>query len=688
MGLFTKLLRPSTHQPSSPPTVIAKPRVMGNGKALNKENNDPRIKSGSRKGQKAGGKKSKKSKKFWNRKQKQEPAPKLSVFLQQIPENDVAGSVTTGSMTASHTTGSNSRQSLSTTSFSTSSSEQQNGPLHLQSSQSAGDVLHQKESNAVQFSAGADNKNVTQLSRGGSPSSAKELSDGDSGLHKTQDISSSETLQKEKEMSPLPSAAERPLTPHPKLLEKASKAKLEVVEKPHKIAGRLKSLETDHSVSSRSARSNNVVFDDLIDNDTANIDLRSNGSTSIDSFPVQDNMEDDAEKLAIQIINMHSLTSPHDDSLSKKSPFPRYSMNGEYAVFGSNQANGGAVVRDVVDLQDIIDEVEKDMMELNSIFGSDVVEPKRSDRTHGSSSRSGNENGWIPNGALRSETTEDPSVMSFTSDEFAEDDYRDTFKQSVSASATSYEITTIIEENESDEDPLEAAFKRGELYSTDAGEGIIYEDEGLLSLGTDECFNKSAMNGSNFADSDLSESLTSASQSRYGESRHTSGSVRTDSDLSDSLASRSKGSSLEKSLSKGSSSRSSGPSRQIKKSISWKAAHEVRTYDQPFKSINLELAVQMVRSYDPRYAKETSPPPLSRAKAERPLKSILRKSSSWSVRDISSSDESSISQESNSSTLSSSATSESVQYMVRKLQREAVRRRRKLKRCRRSKSIG
>ena len=160
------------------------------------------------------------------------------------------------------------------------------------------------------------------------------------------------------------------------------------------------------------------------------------------------------------------------------------------------------------------------------------------------------------------------------------------------------------------------------------------------------------------------------------------GSVHTDSDLSDSFASTSQSgsppSSLENSLNK-KLKRTEIPRRKITKTLSWKEKDEIFTYAKPYKSINLQMALEMVRTYDPRYENQNraaSPPPRLNH-VQKPLKSILKKSKSWGPQEFSN-DDSSISQESSSSTLSSNATSESVQYMVGKLKLEAARRRRKI----------
>lgn len=722
MGIFAKILRPQQPGPSTPPSYISKPRVVGNGKPMSKENFDPK------KGTKSDAKlKSSKNKKFWKRKQNKdkEQAPKLSLFLQQENESDGSPSVATASMTASHTTGS--RYSLSSKTLSTVSSKP-HSPLHIEPPQSkigdaenilsASAVTQKKDlktrSSHIQEPDDQVQKNADLTKRSkGNVEIKKSLESHVTRKKKNEHLSSSKTLKKNKQAAPLRSD-ERPLTPHPNKLEVATKTSKETGRKPStvKLVEDVNKVpDSEHSYSS--FRSSDVVFDALIDDDTDNLELMSTGS--IDSFLGGDEL-DDVEKFAFQITNMESLSLKslsNSKSLSKqkvdpvsivkKGISPSQSPNRDVAVIGSSHSTGATFVRDVVSLEDLIGEVEKDMMELDSIFHSDDSRDQDFNPNRNAPAMSRHKSGWIPNGALRDDAS--TSTMSFCSDEFAEDDnvYRE--KLPACNFSASFEITTIVEEeNESDVDPLDAALKRGERLSMDAGTGVTtlskVSDNGNLSMDyksnegeefsrngsihadSDLSYSKSGFGGHNSIeeDSDLSECKSSR---RYGQ-----GSVHTDSDLSDSFASsgesnsQSRVSSLEKSLEKSSKEgkpRSPVTRRRISKTISWKAEHEVRTYEQPFRSLNLEMAVEMVRSYDPKYVRSPTQQKqiLTRSNAQRPLKSILKKSKSWKESD--SSDESI---QSNSSTLSSNATSESVQYMVGKLKREAARRRRKIKRCR------
>ena len=688
MGLFARLRRsPPPPALATPPTSISKPRVLGNGKggALNKENVDPKKKKKNGRGKKRD-KKTKKSKKgrFWGREKKQETAPKLSLFLQQAPEDDIH-SVATSSMTASHTTGS--RFSVSSKSLSTASSSlsKPHSPLRLQSSQFKEDDDEERSLRAEQTnrtkspsrsndeaSRSPDSQKKTKESKKPTSEVTKESSKIKSSGSKNKGLSASETMRK-KQVTPLRSIANRQLTPsHPQPPKKKSKTKA-APKHPQVKAEQFPAQDNKvHEIGETncSVGSNDVVFDDLyIANDFAyqDFDLSSAG-------PV-----DDAEKSAFRITNMKSLPllSPLSsiNSLAKhaideavKRDIPHRSSTGEFAVIGSSSSTGDTFLRDVAGLQDIIDEVEKDMMELDSLFVSDGSKPRDLSEIVNNWARK--DSGWIPNGALLQGNSEEASVVSFDSDEFAEDDDQEYQPIVRSTSSTSFEITTIIEENESDDEPLEAALKRGELLSMDAEEGMS-SDEGLLSMGT------SADAGN------LSKNSKGHQYQRSG----ANGSVHTDSDLSDSFTSTSDSaspaSSLDVSLKKKTKlnkSRPPPPSRRITKTLSWKEVDEVHTFTQPFKSINLEMALEMVRSYDPRYNTDTraTPQPPPRMNAQKPLKSILKKSKTWSRRDFSSSDDSSISQESNASTLSSNATSESVQYMVGKLKLEAARRRRKI----------
>lgn len=760
MGLFARLLRPPAPA-QIPPTHISKPRVLGNGKgaAANKENVHPNVKhrkgktnksSSSSSGSGSNSKKKKKSSKkkgFWGRKKgRAEPAPKLSLFLQQNPppQNDVA-SIETTSLTASHTTGSN---TLSSKSMSTSSTlSLTTNPLHLQSQQSAepdadnialrirqgGEVKATSTSRSVTKTK-STHVNSTSLSgdtvEAPKKSSSKKKKRKDSNIKPSDTTKESSKIKKSHMKGPdststntatlthapsLPTAKEeRVATPYPQSSETKSKSKstpkkprtestlvqdysktkakskavVKEKVKPSLAVGSKISQTQGPKLTSDAAEvnqeptlsqnnkihkiededlsiaSNDVVFDDLsIDEEI--------GDEDFFSFPHEEN----GAQTSFQITNMKSLSllSPlASDSLSRggiESEFephlPDRTSTGEFAVIGSNTSSGDAVMRDVSGLQDIIDEVEKDMMELDSLFSSPVS--KTSDRHEKKKTNgwAGNTSGWISNGAMQGNSSthsEESSIISFDSDEFAEDD--DHEHRPVTR-VTNFQITTIIEENESDsEDPLEAALKRGEMLSKDAKETNSI-DGGLISMDT-----SSGVENSNKHSRENSYSR----QGGYG-------SVHTDSDLSDSFASTSQSasppSSLEKSLNK-KLKRPEIPRRKITKTLSWKEKDEIFTYAKPFKSINLEMALEMVRTYDPRYGTQdrASPPPRLNH-VQKPLKSILKKSKSWSPQEFSN-DDSSISQESSSSTLSSNATSESVQYMVGKLKIEAARRRRKI----------
>lgn len=804
---FLSLLRRAPPQQESVPTSITKPRVLGNGKGLKspgKENIAPRKGNGSnkrsganpKKGKKGGKdkngdkKSSKKSKKrgFWGRKQqKNEAAPKLSIFLQQADREDV-GSVATASLTASHTIGSKSSKSLSTASSSSFSRPQ--APLHLQTSGSNHTVEEEKvlRSQPLIQSEGPIPSRSTQegsrIRRDSSPTTTRESFGSTSELDKESLIAKSRgnydrlsgsKTTIEKPMTPPPQTAvkdrpslDRQLTPHPlrpkkKSENKASSKRLSSRASKHNSKSKAApSLSEDNRVvkskplhvrdrvhvvdeADCSVGSNDGVFDGLnIANDFANEDL-------VSAEPLDD------ESSAFRITNMKSvpMLSPLSsiNSLSTnmiidedvKLGTLNRSFAKEFAVIGSSNSNGDTFVRDVSGLQDIIDEVEKDMMELDSLFAATGSKPQEDRPSEQAIRRATRNSGWISNGAiLDSNSSEEASVISFDSDEFAEDD--DIEQRPIVTRSTSFEITTIIEENESDDDPLEAALIRGELLSMDAEDGTSSGEDPLYTktksiskypskISSDLQSKRTATNESVRTDSDLSESLSSAHEDTsnspvladsdlsesfgssnaekstkasiasgsvsdlsdsFSSSRKSNkksvGSVHTDSDLSNSFGSPSSSltlSSKKKKLDQIRSSKSQS-SRQITKTLSWKDADEVYTYTQTYQSIHLEMALEMVRSYDPRYSSGTKRPlssPTVTKPAHKPLKSILKKSKSWSPREFNNSEESSVSAESSSSTISSNATSESVQYMVKNLKKEAARRRKRKITIRNSTSV-
>jgi len=681
MGLFAKLLR-TRAVPAEPPQIedrsTSKPRAMWNRSCgADKENVVPVQKGVKRakKGKTSKGKKKEKAEKnqFWKRKKAPAAAPKLSLFLAQIEDNN-GSTVVTGSMTASFNSkiaSSNNRLHAQASQIS-GLTERGNSEVHITSKGGSTSRLRSPNGNCARASASSE------FSQGGearvtNKNQNKSAKGEDLAVKETEKLSSSQVLSDVVQLMPLLAASKRPSTPYPSELKSEPK-KIKVVAQKATGSAKLKAkallapiksgLETEANASEIiTTGSSTVAFDDLdIGTDAANEDLISASDGSIGSI---ESGEPYSENLNIHFTNLKqlplfSLSSSENIYLTNRNNYDfekcdsKRSPTGELAsipipqegelmknTFGSATASS---------LQDIIDDMEEDMKELKSIFKSSETFDDLQDDRSANRAESRSRDGWIANGALCDEScaSSGTSNFSFNSEDFAEDDFLGTDPVNLDG-INSFEMTTIIEENEDgSQDPLEAALKKGELLS--AGE---FGDDKIPALKLSIL-------------SDLSDSFSCTEEPA-----------------------------VQISIS---------PKRQLKKTISWKAEDEVFTFKPPFK-VNLEKALEMVRSYDPKYKNAAKPKlnskpevcALKRSNAQRPLKSILKSNHSFSHRTLNRSlsshlsdvsfDDTSLtssqrSRQSSLSTFSSTSTSESVQRMVAMLKKETERRRKKLTDCR------
>ena len=716
MGLFAKLLRPLA-TPVEPTRSIGlqKPRgVVGKSLSfdIDKENVVPNLKKSKGKIKKKNKKDKKDKNLFWKRKNPPSAAPKLSLFLAQT-EDDNGSTVLTSSMTASHASASRNSKTHSAT-----------GPLHEASQVSGlterGDSEIKINSRINSFHSRPVTPSVMPVTpakrRRWKKAKAQSVAQGEDSTkgaiqQEAQDVSvlNASNLVVD-QMIHYPAPSERPSTPHPGRKKKksgaerlkAAKIKANALMKKQKSdesaseslkaakikanallnlsSTEIKSEKNDNEETNAliSTASSAVEFDDLnIGNDTTNEDLRSSDEGSVDTVQTTDSFVGRTKihftnlkqmPLFSSLSSVNSLSkNKSDDGNLKESP--RRSSTGELAVVHiarEEQENipkrSSFVSATAISLLDIIDDMEGDMNELKSIFrSSDTFDDLQHDSIASSENSRGD--GWISNGAIHDENSSSSvaSSFSFNSDEFAEEDHLVTEHVNLNV----LEMSTIIEENEeSSQDPLDAALERGALNSKNAGEYGEYK-------------------------------VPELENSELSGSRLTKCTGATGAPLS-----------VRKSRSEGNRAKFI-PKQGLNKSISWKAENEVFTFEPPFKA-NLELALEMVRSYDPRYnqagkAKPVDkpvPPTLVRSNAQKPLRSILKTSESYSGRSLVRSlsahldrtlgahlseltfDEASVSsqrsRQSSTSTYSSNSTSESMKYMVGRLKEETNRRRNKL----------
>jgi hypothetical protein len=234
-------------------------------------------------------------------------------------------------------------------------------------------------------------------------------------------------------------------------------------------------------------------------------------------------------------------------------------------------------------LQSMLDEVSKDMEELQSLF-----ERNKTISSLDTGTVDQNENpSSVANFA--NEQSSQCSTASFDLDEFAEDEFDDPIPFNRGGKFT---ISTIVEEDEdgSEDDPIEAALKRGRQYSLRA------EIESSRSVESD-------LTSASASKVSLTGSLISfVTEDREEEHRANDNST--------------------------SASDPSTPSRGLNKSISWKMGKpEVHVF-HPYtdKSYNIDSALNMVSSFDPRCDKRKREPEGAKASCKRPV-SILRSNS-------------------------------------------------------------
>ena len=677
MGLFKKLLRPlatTIQEPPHQPSVLKKNKKNVRNKEKfsrhidGKENFNP-VKQKANNGKKRNkkGRSDKEQKRpFWKKNKKTpQPAPKLSLFLAQVA-GDNGSTIVTSSVTASLSQTS-SRHSLATKSLSSSTNRSSIKSIASKDSQSNLKAAPKLSA----FLLHDDNQ------KGIKETIIKPILSSQASKNEQKDEAKTETLSKERKIKPLTSTLQSPSSPLPE----GKTLKQKSLDSP-------KSVEAVDDLMT--INSSAVIFDNLSVQDSANEDLRSSGS--LDTFQTIDSSQ---HTMVVHITNMKQL--PLFSKLSSVNTLADADDNGKrYTAYRSSTGELAVVhdlktepvktkeqelktvkklPNDASDLQDIIDDIENDMRELKSILGSvdsiDSFEDLKTDAKCNSS--------W-----LLSTTTDDSSsssLLSFSSDDFKEDDEtpQKTFEMT---NISKLEMTTIVEEREEENssvDPIEAALKRGVCKSQKARENGDRSSQELPLFETKPAIKTSK--------SDTQVVVASA------QTRPTRGALR-----------------------KSSARRQVNSERTMTKRISWKAENQVHVFDLPCK-INLERALNMVRSYDPRYkktdtnaikepSKEEETKTLSRNDVQRPLQSILRTSKSYnngrptsrsSLKrsltnpDISISDESSVasqrSRQSSTSTFSSTSTSESVQYMVAKLKGEADRRKRKVKKHRENQKL-
>ena len=726
MGLFAKLLRPLApveHPHQRPRGVLGKSLssnknyvVVGKSLSSNKENVLPNLKKSKGKGKKK--KKKKKDDKkdknlFWQRKKPPAAAPKLSLFLaaktEDVNGNGVTGSTTTGSMTASNASV-----------YGNSKNQSATGPLHEVSHQISGLTERGDSENKLHSPGSFHSRPVTPTDRPVTPvkrgrwrkAKAQSVAEGEASPKdaiqlEAQNISvlhASENVVDQ--MIHFPAPSERPSTPYPERKKKKSDGSASERLKAAKLRANallklasteIKTEKNDSEVTDEliSIVAGAVMFDDLhIDKDTANEDLRSADEGSVDTFQTTDSF---GGRTKIHFTNLKQMSlfssSSAVNSLSKNiaddgnlKESPRRSSTGELAVIHTAREEEevqevkpkrGSLASGAISLQDIIDDMEGDMQELHSIFRSSGTFDDLQDDSNASWANSRSD-GWISNGALRDESCSSSieSIFSFNSDEFAEEDHLVTAHKYMNLSGS--EMSIIVEENEeSSQDPLDAALERGALNSENAGECGDY--------------NVPELENSELSGSGLAECMGAAGAPFATRKSHSTG------NRTNRL-----------------------PKRGLNKSISWKAENEVFTFETSFK-VNLERALEMVRSYDPRYkdaakakpvvkpVEKPVPSVLERSNAQKPLRSILKTSESYSGRTLvkslsahldrtlgqhlsdlsfdSTSVSSHRSRQSSTSTYSSNSTSESVKYMVGRLKEETSRRRNKLINCRHGKKI-
>lgn len=675
MGLFKKLLRPlatTIQEPPHQPSVLKKNKKNVRNKEKfshhidGKENFNP-VKQKANNGKKRNkkGRSDKEQKRpFWKKNKKTpQPAPKLSLFLAQVA-GDNGSTIVTSSVTASLSQTS-SRHSLATKSLSSSTNRSSIKSIASKDSQSNLKAAPKLSA----FLLHDDNQ------KGIKETIIKPILSSQVSKNEQKDEAKTETLSKERKIKPLTSTLQSPSSPLPE----GKTLKQNSLDSP-------KSVEAVDDLMT--INSSAVIFDNLSVQDSANEDLRSSGS--LDTFQTIDSSQ---HTMVVHITNMKQL--PLFSKLSSVNTLADADDNGKrYTAYRSSTGELAVVhdlktepvktkeqelktvkklPNDASDLQDIIDDIENDMRELKSILGSadsiDSFEDLKTDAKCNSS--------WL----LSMDDSSSSSLLSFSSDDFKEDDEtpQKTFEMT---NISKLEMTTIVEEREEENssvDPIEAALKRGVCKSQKAGEN---GDRNSQELPLFE--NKPAIKTSK---SDTQVVVASA------QTRPTRGALR-----------------------KSSARRQVNSERTMTKRISWKAENQVHVFDLPCK-INLERALNMVRSYDPKYkktdtnaikepSKEEETKTLSRNDVQRPLQSILRTSKSYnngrptsrsSLKrsltnpDISISDESSVasqrSRQSSTSTFSSTSTSESVQYMVAKLKGEADRRKRKVKKHRENQKL-
>lgn len=303
-------------------------------------------------------------------------------------------------------------------------------------------------------------------------------------------------------------------------------------------------------------------------------------------------------------------------------------------------------------LQSMLDEVSKDMEELQSLFAKN-----KTISSLNSSTVDQNEN--LSNGAnFANEQSSQCSTASFDLDEFAEDDFADPIPLNKGGK---FMISTIVEEDEdgSEDDPIEAALKRGRQFSLQA------EIESSRSVESD---------------------LTSTSASKVS----LTGSLISFVPEEDPI-------SVDPSSSK---SDASTPSRVLNKSISWKMGKpEVHVF-HPYtdKSFNIDSALNMVSSFDPRYDKRktgsghlkvshTRPVSILRSNSGRELCSVSKDKGNLSSSPITNQKTTQPSDVSLSGSITSSASmfsdaSESVCLMLERLRDETERRRARIRKHR------
>lgn len=235
-------------------------------------------------------------------------------------------------------------------------------------------------------------------------------------------------------------------------------------------------------------------------------------------------------------------------------------------------------------LQSMMDEVSRDMEELQSLFAKNKT------------ISSFNMSFVDPNSNLNEQSSQ-CSTASFDLDEFAEDDFIDPMPL---RSGEKFMISTIVEEDEdgSEDDPIEAALKRGRQFSLQAE---IESSRSIESDLTSTSASKTSLTGSliSFVPEEKEEDPSAMETSSF-------------------------------------TSDPSTPSRGLNKSISWKMGkpkvHVFHPYTE--KSLNIDSALNMVFSFDPRHDKPNRGSGEAKASCKRPV-SILRSNSGRVIGSIS-----------------------------------------------------